>query len=896
MAITHVSWDGGGYDIHLLKGEKSQPLNGKLRFRRTTGSQVTDLKGNDTLPPEVTVQFLGLFKGAPQNHGVTVSSNGQVIVAGTLPARRLHNFLVRAVVSDTAGGKPLATHLRIHIHDSIENIWLTPRTLTVYQGSKQRFTVLAEFSDKTVGDITDRNSTVVIDNTPINELRFGRNPQGTNAINVDGTGDITVVQQNAQQEVLVSIQVKATQGTVVLGSTAKVNTKPFLAQPRTITRVRGVGSVDFSNKVNILFVPDGFQDSEKQLFNQIVDRIADTLQVNPATFPYNELKESINYWRLEDPHFVPSVEQNVTVLGEMDLIGRRNPKGTLIPFPLKPLPTAPKWTLANMLHMIGLPVPDDANKSLVQKEGDWKVLYDDFDRAKIDAQVFGQWRDMADRTIVNERDTAFGIAVNDRPRADEDPDRYVLFQERRTRLNEFLLFVDKLQLGSTVVGTTWTSGKDKGLICIVARSARHAGNELKTFFAHSLGSSLEDQLQPSAGGRGIDLVPMKLTKANGTLVTLNAALVPKIAHECAHALGLSDEYGGEFEFPITSRLDLSGVGNLQPASEIVFPQTASIDAENIRWNLPRIKAAGVLAGAPTPSGANFTVKLVAMRSGDFAKDDIVRLRKREFLTDSHLLSTRLRIFAIDQDTVTFVPPQGTTIDPAEFPAGSQLTAANTGASGTLESEPAPSVHGGTALDVSLRTGHAGHFNVDDFVRLRKSPFSGRFKVAAAPVGNQLTLTPIEGTKLKPADYPAGHLLIATVPASGNPVGKDLSLIAPLIRGHIASTDSPLNAPKLSPKRPCVAKKRTDVVTPTNLPSELPKGRPANKAHLVGLYEGGGGFDCGIFHPTGLCMMNDSQSKRSDRFCQVCRYLLIDRVDPTRHKELENIYKTEYPEP
>ena len=896
MAITKVTWEGSGYDIHLLKGEKSQPLNRKLKAKQTTGNTIKDFRG-DGPPAGVTVQFLGLFKGAPNNHGVTVSAIGEVSIAHNLPAKRLFNFLLRAVVSES-GGNSLETHIRIHIHETVNKIWLTPASLTLYQGSKQRFTVLAEFDDKTVGDITERNSAVVI-SSPINELKFERISVNPDKINVDpAKGELTVLRPNEQQEVSVSMVLDPGTGSMLVRrSKATVNTKPSLAQPRKIVRVRGKGPVNFDQKVNILFVGDGFDASEKDLFNQIVDQIARELQTSPRTFPYNALEESINYWRLEDADFIASIEQNVTVLGEMDVKGRRSMSGTLVPFPLKPLPTAIKWTLENMVYMVGMPVTADAGRSLEQKAGDWKALYQDFDSGKIDPAVFVKWRDMADRTIVNERDTALGIVINGHSRADEDPDRVIEFHERRITSNEFLLFVDKLQIGSTTVGTTWRTGKDKGLICLVARSARHAGVEMESHFAHTLGSNLEDRLRPSTRGPGIELVAMELTKADKTLVSLDAALISTLAHEFAHALGLEDEYGVDAPtFPISSILEVSGLGNVQPESEIVFPLTASIDAENIRWNLPRIKAAGLLAAAPTPSGSNFTVRLTAPAVG-FKKDDIVRFRKRKFLTDTSLDSQRLRVFAIDQDVVTVVPAQGTTINPADFPTGSRLISRNTGASGILVAEPAaPSMHGGTAVDVELKTGHARYFNTSDLVRLRRNPFSDRFKLAGDPVGSNLTLTPLPGSKPRTTDFGADDVLVATVPAPGNPVGADLSLIAPIILGHIASSNKPLNAKKGSAKHTCVPGQRTDVVTPTNLPNGLPKDRPRNKAHIVGLYDGGHRYDCGIFHPAGLCMMNDSKSKRTDRFCQVCRYLLIDRVDPTKHKELDAIYKNEYPQP
>jgi hypothetical protein len=54
----------------------------------------------------------------------------------------------------------------------------------------------------------------------------------------------------------------------------------------------------------------------------------------------------------------------------------------------------------------------------------------------------------------------------------------------------------------------------------------------------------------------------------------------------------------------------------------------------------------------------------------------------------------------------------------------------------------------------------------------------------------------------------------------------------------------------------------------------------SKALIVGLYEGGLGNTTGIFHPTGMCMMNDQSS--GTRFCHVCKYVLVDAIDPSKH--------------
>jgi len=63
--------------------------------------------------------------------------------------------------------------------------------------------------------------------------------------------------------------------------------------------------------------------------------------------------------------------------------------------------------------------------------------------------------------------------------------------------------------------------------------------------------------------------------------------------------------------------------------------------------------------------------------------------------------------------------------------------------------------------------------------------------------------------------------------------------------------------------------------------------------IVGLYDGGAEAACGIFHPAGRCMMNNSDSAES--FCAVCRYILVETIDPYKHFEIDLLYEKFYPQ-
>jgi hypothetical protein len=90
-----------------------------------------------------------------------------------------------------------------------------------------------------------------------------------------------------------------------------------------------------------------------------------------------------------------------------------------------------------------------------------------------------------------------------------------------------------------------------------------------------------------------------------------------------------------------------------------------------------------------------------------------------------------------------------------------------------------------------------------------------------------------------------------------------------------------------------------VQQPHNLPAGLPANRPRYKAQIVGLYDGGVRFFCGVYHPSGACIMRKLEvpsGATTYLFCPVCRYLLVDRIDPSKHGVIDADYSKRYPQP
>jgi hypothetical protein len=159
LATVDFLWgDEDEFDLHLLRGDSSADL--------LDGLFVSDGSPNfiPAAGPGLPADFLGVsfacdvLPAKLVQQGITIDAKGRInLTASSPPAPILRNFLVhaRATHTNPALPSPLEVDIRVHVHESVMQIWLTPTALTVHVGADGlKFTVLAEFDDGVVGDIT----------------------------------------------------------------------------------------------------------------------------------------------------------------------------------------------------------------------------------------------------------------------------------------------------------------------------------------------------------------------------------------------------------------------------------------------------------------------------------------------------------------------------------------------------------------------------------------------------------------------------------------------------------------------------------------------------------------------------------------------------------------------
>jgi hypothetical protein len=804
MPPVNLAWNQlrgyRGYDVHLLPGWHTPTLLNEVWVERETAAASGSAEG----ATDLAVLFGSTLR--PGVAGVHVAATGRVEIDASIPSgpARPRNFVVFA--EGAATGFHAFLPIRIHIHASIRRMWLTPNPLTVWPDGQARLTVLAHFDDDVVGDVTY--------SSVFNAIGWESSDR---SVQVSDEGVITGS--------------PAARATITARWEGQVATAQVLINPERLAAPRDVeliaGSAPFAPSVpNVLFLSEGYPDTtmNRMLFQQVTDDMVRQIKTLGLLQPYPIIP--INFWR----RFIGSRETGETTLYALrvDRTSGRNrgqefPEAALVGDP--PVAGSAPYQLGELIYAAGLPVPADSGVDLPAKQSQWVTVFPDEvgNRMVGNTTVFDAWKALAGYRLANERDTAFGLAIGERPRARRlNAQRVASWNPRRTTRAHLDQLLGALSYsGLPGLGRRWvTGGPDYRLIFALMAGARRAGGTTKEppLVACSLSSDTAvDYTAPALGET--------VLTGHGIPATAVADVVSTVAHETGHSFHLADEYGeGAGTPPPTTGSDQ---GNVQTTAALGggvsgTPRASrGMQASLIKWRWPRIRHVAFTAAAPVRGPATGQI-LLQMRPGHGIRDgEFVRLRRWPLYQFPEMPSRLLQV------------------------------------------------------------GRATGGDLDHLTLWEQSvdlPSTG-------------VIPPLDVSR-----YPADSLLIVPVrfPPSGPAASSyDLPLVAPVILeylGSVANGGRPMADP---------TPHAYDEVLP-----RLPTGRrhrpwPMLHSRIIGLYEGGAEiYSVGVMRPAGLCCMrtNFATSGTLAPFCQVCRYLMVDLLQPLRHGTIDLEYDAEYPGP
>jgi hypothetical protein len=831
-----------GLDIHLLPGMSSPRLDQLLWLQYSgTPKKIVQASAHE---PATTVTFSARFAGAPNAHGVTLDPAKGRIMVGALPAGpQLRSFIVTATASE-GGASPVSgsRRLRVHVHRDVKQLWLTPRRLTVRQGAQSmRLTVLARFDDDVVGDVTNWAPFVAVQpgqetfatrgGNPAPFLRWSSSSAGT--VDVDPTTGVLDAKA-AAGSATISVTAGPLPAPVALTGSATVTCAAAWATPVKLVPLEGSTFASIPQRRNVLILPEGFTAGERTKFLDLATLLVHRLQTREKTRPFDLLSHRINYFAA----WVPSPDGGVSVLNELSP-GRLTVSDQAVPYPQPAGGGA--WTLETLIDEVGLPIPNTdlpgtpLGTAALGRLHDWQTLYGPQVTAGQVTGLHNRWLGLFDRLLADENDTAFHMAFSVRPNLSlTAPARSLAPNPRRLANEDFDVFLDALRdaAGNALPrAKNWSTGApDDDNIVMLCRSVRHGGAN----------SSRTNPAVPDAKG---------------------------------HLIGMS-------------------LGERDTHAVVLAPPGARVDPDAI---------------PAQPTAAMWTTMAHELAHSWTLLDEY---KEQQTLTPERLASIKESANVQEQSALLVGGSLSSQAIKWLWP--------RVDGGGELKVDPQPV---GDHFRLVLKDGFT--IKRGDVVRLRTRPLltsttSGRWRVTDL-AGNEAQVKPLPGV-------PAGELTAFTVAkgsivvrpvrkpdpnAANDQLGDDLLLVADSVRAWIAAQHNPLNAAAgAAPNRPWAAEPiPVDSPTPArNIPPGGIPNPPRYSSWIVGLYEEGADVVRDVYRPTGICLMRmyfivrdasgnplpPNVPRLAYQFCPVCRYAIVDLLDPAKHKEIDADYAKRYP--
>jgi hypothetical protein len=479
-------------------------------------------------------------------------------------------------------------------------------------------------------------------------------------------------------------------------------------------------------------------------------------------------------------------------------------------------------------------------RTVKQTRDYWDSILDDVPHRRISNATVRAWQKLARRTFLEETDSIFGLAYGNYPAVSrESNNQEIGFHPQRMSRGLLDPILSRLtDSHGHSLGPIWMERPDGTrpnsypLIFILSSLKWDRG---VNFTRGYIAMNVEDRYAiPARGIAGKPTYEIDLTgKITGKI---SHTRLIRGCHEVAHSFGLGDEYSEKGTMPDSLDVDRS-YGNLQKHSDLLHPVSNVLDGDMIKWRWHRIRKAAVIAGSITEVQPDkFRIPVVLGQARQFANGNTVLLRFRRFPNPLPRIADGSDRLSDHLQVIGVADPDGT-LDSAR-PRG-----------------PDNPLVGG--VFVSAKQGHA--FSTAD---------AGRF-----PAGCIVYLPVTAPDSVRTNAYPFAEL------------------VAKNIRDHITDREHALTMDPDSDKI-CIDD-ANDIQKPVKLKVDLPFCF-SHKNQIVGLFTGGKKFQCGVYHPTGSCIMRNSNSNGKE-FCAVCRYLIVDIIDPSKHFSIDLDYQEIYPQ-
>jgi hypothetical protein len=609
---------------------------------------------------------------------------------------------------------------------------------------------------------------------------------------------------------------------------------------------------------NIVFVPEGFQNTaeDREVFDQIVTRTVREMFDKPRHEPYAMLEGSFNVFKA----FIPSQEHFLTCgfrVTDDDFT-----KAQPIPFNERLADEDRRmYTMQELVTRVGLP---KHNESRLDPVADWRrQSLKDFVESKVDNELVIRWRAQDPVGILHARDTILGLylggrpadgssgfteTVVKRPETDEPGDALRRFV---ARVYEFYAFTNTRTL---TLDPRRHPPELYASILMDATSIVRYLSGLKYAYEPNLAVGrnwVPDNTKPTRSQGLVAVIAFDDVKGGTSDGVITAQTM-------ARALTLPITYSDLVDKREMRRVERT----LEPDFGIIVDTLTHEFGHSLNLGDEYEKHGGDDDAATwTTDVGNDNVTVLGFLRAEPAPSRMIDPAKVKWLhLPRMILSAALLIPSSDDLDGIKV-----TIDPRYI--GKWVQAKKDG------------------VEVRLR-----NFVMDSSGRqLPLSDDSGQLLtgLGIGDINESRGTLILTGPPLGLPTYARGSVVYVPLKAGT----RHLEVVHENVQKFLFDKREPLNR---DPDHDNISEE-PDV--PRDIPGFTP---PCNSARTVGVFEGARSFAGGFYRPTGTCKMRDQRATlgvfadvvEEGAFCYVCKWLIVNRVDPSYHAILSGLY---YPE-